>query len=236
MLQGMSKSPGLIVLLVLITLLTIPLACHQSRSSFQVLSLDIEPSQVTVGKRVTIRAQIRNNSQNVETYDVPLMVNGVAQDRKSVTLEPGTVKAVEFTFTKHTTGTYKISVGGLSAVLEVQAPVPATFQISQLEVVPTVVNINQKVVITARVTNMGDSQGSYTAELMVNGTISQRQKVTIPAQSEYLIVFKLIADSPGIYTVALGELTAEFMVIQPIKPLPPNLIPPLPPSPCPGGG
>ncbi|HIE17008.1 MAG TPA: hypothetical protein EYP71_02300 [Dehalococcoidia bacterium] len=232
----MSKFTGLIVLLALMISLTTPLACHHSRSSFQVLSLDIEPSEVAVGKRATIRAQIRNNSRYVEIYDVPLMVNGIAQDRKSVMLEPGTVETVEFTLTKYKASSYEISVGDLSATLEVQAPLPAAFQISQLEVVPTVVNINQEVVITARVTNMGGSQGTYTAELIVNGSISQRQKVTIPAESEYLLVFRLAADSPGIYTVSLGELSGEFMVIQPAQSLPPNLIPPLPPSPCPGGG
>jgi hypothetical protein len=235
--KTVSKKPvGIMLLLACIAMPIFLLACQQAPHSFEVLSLDIMPPKVMVGEKATVRAELRNGNASVETYNVPLMVNGVAQDRKTVTLSPGATEVVEFSLVKHKTGVYKIAIGDRNSTLEVQAPLPAAFQIFELEVIPTAVNIGEKVVITAKVANTGGTQGTYTAELKINGRTNQTEKVIIAAGAEYMLVFKVPADSPGTYTVALGELSGEFVVIEPILPLQPNNSTPSPPTPsCPGG-
>lgn len=233
----MKKATGTIFILVLMTMAIFLLACQQAPPSFEVLSLDIMPPKVTVGERATIKAELRNGNASVKTYNVPLMVNGVAQDRKTVRLNPGATEVVEFSLVKHKTGVYKIAIGDRNSTLEVQAPLPPSFEISELEVIPTVANVNTQVVITAKVTNTGGTQGSYTAELKINGATIQTEKVIIAPGTDYMLVFKVCTESPGTYTVALGELTGKLTIIEPVQPVTPNNPkPPQPPRPCRPGG
>jgi hypothetical protein len=197
-------------------------ACQQAPNHFQVLSLDIEPPEVKVGEKATISAELRNGNASAETYNVPLMVNGVAQDRKTVMLTPGATEVVEFSLTKYKAGSYRISIGDRSSTLEVQAPLPAFFQISELGIVPTVANFGEKIIITARVANTGGAEGSYTAELKIDDCTVQTEKWTMAAGTKATLSFRVCTDLPGTYTVTLGELTGKFTVIEPVQPIPPN--------------
>ena len=120
----MKKARDIIFLLVLIPMLTIFSTCQHIAPSFEVISLDIIPPKVTVGERTTIRAELRNGNATLQTYNVPLMVNGVAQDRKTVTLSPGATEVVEFSLVKYKAGSYKIGIGDQISILEVQKPSP----------------------------------------------------------------------------------------------------------------
>ncbi len=85
------KTIGIIVLLVLTGMSGLLQACQEAPPLFETLSLDIIPPKVTTGEKATVEVEIRNNGDVKEvTYNVPLMVNGVADDRKSITLAPGT--------------------------------------------------------------------------------------------------------------------------------------------------
>lgn len=209
-------------------------ACKQASPGFEVLSLDIMPPEVKIGERVTIRAELRNVRVSRQTYNVPLMVNGVAQDRKTVTLRSGTTEVVEFSLIRYRAGSYKISIGDKSAILEVQAPLPPAFQISELKITPSVANIGQKIFFTARVTNTGGMEGNYIAELKIDNCTVKKEEVIIAAGTDYILSFVVCMDAPGTYTSSLGELTGQFVVVEPVQPIPPNntIQPPPTPGPC----
>lgn len=82
------RTIGAIFLLILIAMLSVLQACAEAQPSFEVLSLGITPTKITTGEKATIEVEIRNNNAEMDTYNVPLMVNGVADDRRSVTLAP----------------------------------------------------------------------------------------------------------------------------------------------------
>ena len=222
------KTIGAICLLGLMASLGLLQACAEAQPGFEVLSLDITPTKITTGEKATIEVEIRNNNAKMDTYNVPLMVNGVADDRKSVTLTPGATELITFVLTRSQAGTYRISVGNKESTLVVEKPLPPDFRLSNLEINPTEVDTGEKVVITAKIANIGGTQGSYTAELKVDGVTNQTEKIIIPAGTDYMLVFKVSRDLPGTYTVALGDLTGQFVVKEPPRPVVIN--PPCPPS------
>jgi len=231
------KTIGAIFLLILIAIPSFLQACQEAPPAFEVLSLDITPPKVTTGEKATVEVEIRNSNAKMDMYNVPLMVNGVADDRKSVTLTPGATELITFVLTRSQAGTYRISVGNKESTLVVEKPLPPDFRLSNLEINPTEVDTGEKVIITAKIANTGGTQGSYTAELKVDGVTNQTEKIIIPAGTDYMLVFKIYKDLPGTYKVSLGGLTGQFSVKEPPRPVQIINNPQCPPSgPCGPGG
>jgi hypothetical protein len=213
---------GIIFLLVFIAIPGFLQACQETPPTFEVLSLDITPPKVTPGEKATVEVEIRNSNAKVDTYNVPLMVNGVADNRRNVTLAPGATELITFTLTRGQPGTYRISVGNKESTLVVENLLPPDFRLSNLDINPSKVDSGEKVVITAKITNVGGTQGRYTAELKVDDCTVQTEEVTVAAGTDSTLSFGICADLPGTYTVTLGELTGKFMVAVPIQPIPPS--------------
>ena len=223
------RTIGAICLLALITISSFLQACQEAPPAFEVSSLDITPPKVITGEKATVEVEIRNSNAKLDTYNVPLMVNGVADDRKSITLAPGATELITFMLTRSQAGTYRISVGSKESTLVVENLLPPDFRLSNLEINPSKVDSGEKVVITAKIANVGGTQGSYTAELKVDDCTAETEKVTVAAGADSILSFGICADLPGTYTVTLGELNGIFMVAAPIQPIPPSNPPSTPP-------
>ncbi len=194
-------------------------ACAEAQPGFEVLSLDIKPTKITTAEKATIEVEIRNNDAKDATYTVPLMVNGVADDRRSVTLAPGETELLTFTLARSQPGTYSVSVGSRESTLVVEKLSPPEFRLSDMEINPAEANIGGNIVITAKVSNIGGTQGNYTAEMKIDGITIETEQFTIAAGTDYKVVFKICECSPGTYTVTLGNLSGEFVVKGPPRPV-----------------
>ena len=225
------RTIGVICLLALMIMSSLLLACVEAHPSYEVVSLNITPTRIATGEKVTIEVEIRNTNSETDIYIIPLMVNGVADSRQSVTLAPGASELLTFSLTINHSGIYKISVGSKESTLTVQKPSPPDWRLSNLEINPSEVNIGENVVITAELTNIGGSQGSYTAELKIDDITNQVEKLIISAGTDYMLVFKISKGLPGTYKVALGDLSGQFTVKEPPSPVfDVPIIPPCPPS------
>jgi hypothetical protein len=225
------KTLGVIPMLALIAIAGLLQACAEAHPSYQVTSFSMTPTTVTTGEKATILAEVKNVNSETDTFNIPLMVNGVADSRKSVTLAPGQTELLAFELTRSNSGNYKISIGGKESVLTVEKPSPPNFSLSNLQVNPTQVDVCESVVVKATLTNLGASQGNYTAVLKVDGVTDQTQKLTVPAGANCVLCFKVSRSLPGDYKVALGNLSGQFTVKQPPSPvfdIP--VAPPCPPS------
>ncbi len=101
-------------------------------------------------------------------------------------------------------------------------PVPAALQVAKLSIDPGEVKPGEKVTVTAEVTNTGGTEGTYTAELKINGVTEATQKVTVAAGASQRLSFTVSRDTPRTYKISLGELTGEFVVAKPLPtPIPP---------------
>jgi len=222
------KSAVIISVLALTVIAGLVQACAEAQPSFKVLSLGIAPTKINIGEKTTIEVEIKNGNAKTYTYNVPVMVNGVADDRRSVTLAPGATELITFTLTKSQPGTYSISVGDRESTLMVEKPSPPEFQLSNLDINPPEVEVGENVVISATIANVGGTQGSYNAELKIDAVTIETATLTIPARTYRTLVFKICKCLPGDYTVSLGSLTGQLVVREQFRPI--SNIPPVIPS------
>jgi len=89
---------------------------------------------------------------------------------------------------------------------------PAAFSVSNLLIEPSEVEAGAEVTVSAQISNTSSSEGGYTAELKVNGITGDSQNLTIPAGASLGVTFSVSKDTPGVYTIALGDLTGKFTV------------------------
>jgi len=87
-----------------------------------------------------------------------------------------------------------------------------------LTINPTEINPGQELIITATVTNTGDIEGSYMAELKINDTTQETMQVIVDAGETQALSFLVSKDTPGIYEVAIGGLNGQFEVLKPATP------------------
>lgn len=108
-------------------------------------------------------------------------------------------------------------------------PASAAFQTTGLAINPAEVNPRVEVIITAEVTNIGGTEGSYTPRLRIDDitkaslpTFYPSKEVTIAAGASQLLSFIVSKDTPGTYKVTWDELTGEFAVVKPDEPTEPS--------------
>lgn len=99
-------------------------------------------------------------------------------------------------------------------MLTLEPPVPAAFQITDLAINPTVASPGQRVTISAKLTNTGDTGDSYIMELFINDVAEVAKEVTIPSGQTRELRFSEFFGTPGTYRVNLGELTGQFVIVE----------------------
>jgi hypothetical protein len=70
----------------------------------------------------------------------------------------------------------------------------------------------EEVTISARITNRGGSEGTYQAELRINGALEASETVTLAAGQGKDVSFTVTRDEPGTYDVVLGNQKGLFTV------------------------
>jgi uncharacterized membrane protein len=89
---------------------------------------------------------------------------------------------------------------------------PAEFQISDLEVTPSEVEVGEEVTVSVRIANVGGQTGSYTLQLLINQTIEDTKTVTLEEGASTTKEFKIIKQTPGTYNIEIDGLVDEFTI------------------------
>ena len=89
---------------------------------------------------------------------------------------------------------------------------PAEFKVTDLIITPSETEEAEPVVITANITNVGDLEGTYDANLTINNVLTQNQTVLVPGNNDTIVEFTVIEERIGNYTVELGGLTSTFTI------------------------
>ncbi|MBA7504183.1 hypothetical protein ES706_02808 [subsurface metagenome] len=88
-------------------------------AEFKVSHLAIVPDIVKVGQKATVTISVKNTGEAQGTYIASLVVDGVAEQTKDITLAGGAIESVPFIISRDSCGNYSIKVGGLEDVLKV---------------------------------------------------------------------------------------------------------------------
>ncbi len=93
-----------------------------------------------------------------------------------------------------------------------QGPRPAEFALSDLIINPTQAETGDPIQISANVTNVGESDGNYTMELLVNNSTKANATISLTSLESNVTTFTDIETVEGNYTVQIGDLTGVFSV------------------------
>ncbi|MFH1775171.1 MAG: CARDB domain-containing protein, partial [Chloroflexota bacterium] len=104
-------------------------------------------------------------------------------------------------------------------------PTPPAFTVTDLLILPPEVVIDEKVIISAVITNSGASGGQYEATLNIDEKVEATRTVEVAAGASKQITFTVSRAVAGSYTVNIDRLSDTFAV----KAKPP-LIPLSPPA------
>jgi len=98
-------------------------------------------------------------------------------------------------------------------------PGPAEFTLTDLSIDPSEVEAGDPVIFSFNLTNVGETEGNYTAILLINNSTKDNLNITLaPLESILVNNFTDIETVEGNYTVQIGDLTGSFHV----KPAPPT--------------
>jgi DNA gyrase inhibitor GyrI len=91
---------------------------------------------------------------------------------------------------------------------------PAQFSISDLILNPQSVTPGQTITVSAKVTNDGETGGSYDVNLKVNGVVASALTVTLAGRTSSDVTFSISRTDPGNFEVDVNGLKESFTVQQ----------------------
>lgn len=97
---------------------------------------------------------------------------------------------------------------------------PVAFRVSDLTVSPTEVDIGGEITISAKVTNIGEEEGSYTVVLEIDQEVENSKTVTLAAGASTTVEFRVLKEDAGTYSVEVAGLNSAFTVKEAPPPVP----------------
>ncbi|GEM_PF-4914741 len=91
---------------------------------------------------------------------------------------------------------------------------PATFSVAELVVDKTEVASGQTVTVTAKISNSGEVEGRYTAELTVDGKKTDAKEVTISPRGTEAVTFGFTSSEVGSHQIAVGTSRKAVTVFE----------------------
>ncbi len=180
-----------------------------------VRNLKISPSEVEVDQLVTVTADLQNVAETQATYHSRLLFQGKEVEAKDITVAGGSTEKVTFMFFLTTPGMHKVGLLGLSGFLKVLKP--AEFKLVNLDIAPNPVKVGGQATITISIENAGEAEGTYTANLVVDGQVEQTSDVTLASGTTKSVPLVTSKDSPGSYNIEIGGQEAILKVVQPVR-------------------
>jgi hypothetical protein len=190
------------------------------QETFTVLSasnLTITPASVETDEPITVAADIRNGSSNPVDYHCSLFCQKEEVAAQDITIAGNTTETVTFTTSQAESGTYELELAGLFGTFDVLKA--ADFEVTSLDLSSSAVIVGQETTITVGIDNTGEVTGTYQANLLVDGETEHTWWVTIDPESDTVYeTIPLLRDTPGRYTIQVGQRKASLNVVEPEQP------------------
>jgi hypothetical protein len=172
-----------------------------------VTGAEMSKDEVLVGEPLSVQVSVENTGDSSGATTVALAVDGTVVDSTEVTVDGQEAETVEFTRAFEEVGAKTLRINGVS-IGQVSVLAPATFEITSTGVSNETVMTTDTVLTTAAVRNTGDVEGTYDAALQVDGQQAQSTAVTLDSGESTTVSFEHQFESPGEYTLRVGNATA----------------------------
>jgi hypothetical protein len=198
----------------------------------KISDLKPEPGTTLNTSQPIISAKYMDNVA-IDTQSVQLTLNGVDVTALASVTSTGISYTPPEPLANATTHTVKVSVADTSGnratrewnfivLVLLPPPKPARFEVSDLSITPSQVNVNETVSITITASNVGEQTGSYTVTLWINDLVEATRTITLEGGESVEATFTATKLDPGTYNVKVDELTGRFVVKAPPPPPPPK--------------
>jgi hypothetical protein len=89
---------------------------------------------------------------------------------------------------------------------------PAEFTVTDLTIQPFEAGLGEPILISANVTNVGDEEGSYSANLTINDVLKENRIILLSGGNSSIVEFIDIENAEGTYFVEIGSLNGTFTI------------------------
>jgi len=103
---------------------------------------------------------------------------------------------------------YLESTGALAATVSK----PAEFTVTDLTIQPLEAGLGEPILISANITNSGDEEGSYSANLTINNVPKENQVILLSGGNSSIVEFTDVENAEGTYFVEIGGLNGTFTI------------------------
>ena len=163
-----------------------------------------------------IKVEVWNRGLLGGTYSATYSVDGKAQDAVQFPLGGGQGREMTLSLPGGVArGPVTLSLGGASVAA--QAVAPPAFAVAPLQVDPSPAKQGDDVTLVTTVKNTGDIAGTFGGKLLVDGKELLTQPVEIAPGQTRDVTYDLTADRAGAYELALGDATADFLIVKPVR-------------------
>jgi beta-lactamase superfamily II metal-dependent hydrolase len=121
LLIGLASLVGLLIIVGIVVIATAP-ESELAPAKFEVSNLNVNPAEVEPGETVTVTLGVQNVGEERGTHELELIIDGVVEQSKSVTLDGGKSASVSFSVEKDIEGFYSVELGGLTGIFQVVEP------------------------------------------------------------------------------------------------------------------
>ncbi len=185
-------------------------------AEFKVTDLIIDPATVELGKPVKITVTVTNIGEETGNYTPELLINNAISDRRTIQLSGGEATTVEFTASETSQGTYSVKIGDLTGAFTIAPPPtkPAKFSVFGLIISPYEASVGEAIIISVKVSNVGEEAGNCTLTLTVNDVVRETKTIQLLLeQYSFVVEFPVTEANEGSYTVKIGDLTGTFKIV-----------------------
>ncbi|NGM70762.1 APHP domain-containing protein [Natronolimnobius sp. AArcel1] len=177
----------------------------------------LSDSKIMPGESVDVTATISEVSgDRGGIYTAELMIDGEVVDEEEVHISRDSSESVTFTHTFDESGEYDVAVSDVTAgTVSVSADHEedpdeeeddeAEFELYDASLSDTEVEVGDSVTAGATVENVGGDSGTYTAELIVDGSAVDEETVTLGPGAVDDVSFTHSFDETGEYDIAIND-------------------------------
>ncbi|KXA94527.1 hypothetical protein AKJ65_04145 [candidate division MSBL1 archaeon SCGC-AAA259E19] len=185
-------------------------------AKFEVSNLSMSSSEIKLGGSVNVSVNVKNTGGKEGSKEVKLTFDGTTKT-ESVTLASGEETTVSFEISREETGTYDVSISGMSDSFKViEETEPAEFQISNLSLSSSEVEPGQTLTVSVDVKNTGGKSGTKTVKFNI-GEETKTRDVTLGAGESDEVSISVTKQEEGTFDVNVSGLSESFSVKAPAK-------------------